>query len=66
MITFIHSFISLLGIKLPNALTQLRHRFFVRFNGGGWGYMGLYRAVWDVFLMAATITTAVATAAVTA
>ncbi len=34
--------------------------------GGGWGYMGLYRAVWDVFLMAATITTAVATAAVTA
>lgn len=40
--------------------------FFVRFNGGGWGYMGLYRAVWDVFLMAATITTAVATAAVTA
>ena len=45
---------------------QLRHRFFVRFNGGGWGYMGLYRAVWDVFLMAATITTAVATAAVTA
>ncbi len=47
---------------MPELQLQLRHRFFVRFNGG----IGLYRAVWDVFLMAATITTTVATAAVTA
>lgn len=48
---------------------QLRLRFLSGLMGGGWGYMGgigLYRAVWDVFLMAATITTTVATAAVTA
>ena len=33
---------------------------------GGWGYIGLYRAVWDVFLMAAAITAAITTAVATA